>query len=237
MQILKMIVYFIYMIYTVFKEIKFKLIYKTKGEKQALKYGQGAFSKWSDFTIKMIGIDLEVKGRENIPDEACAFIGNHMSILDIPVLRQASRRDVGFVAKKEILKVPMLRFWINNLNCVALDRESPREAIRVINEGANYLKNGYDMTIFPEGTRSKDGKVHEFKKGSMKLAVKAKAPIVPVSINGTSKCFEDNKKFTKGKVTIVFGKPIYTKDLSREEEKELTQRVHDEVLKNMIWVK
>ena len=79
MQVFKMIVYLIYMFYTVFKEIKFKFIYKIKGEKQAIKYGQDAFSKWSDFTIKIIGMDVEVKGRENIPNEACAFIGNHMS--------------------------------------------------------------------------------------------------------------------------------------------------------------
>lgn len=92
------------------------------------------------------------------------------------------------------------------------------------------------MAIFPEGTRSKNGEVSEFKKGSMKLAVKAKAPIVPVSIDGTSKCFEDNKKFKEGKVTIVFGKPIYTDDLTKEEEKTLTSKVRDEVIKNMIRV-
>ncbi|GAA0070678.1 lysophospholipid acyltransferase family protein [Clostridium sardiniense] len=237
MQIFKMIQYGIYMIYVRLKGIKFKYIYKTKGEKAAFAYGQDVFGKWSDFTINMVGMDIEVKGYENIPDEACAFIGNHMSILDIPVLRQSAKRDIGFIAKKEVLKVPILGFWVKNMNCVALDRENPRSAIKVIVKGAEYLKSGYNMAIFPEGTRAKDGKVHEFKKGSMKLAVKAQAPIVPVSIDGTSKCFEDNRKFTKGKVTIVFGKPIYTKDLSKEDEKSLTEKVHDEVLKNMIWVK
>lgn len=236
MQIFKFIKYGIYMLFVRLKGIKFKHIYKKKGEEEAFKYGQEVFRKWSEFTINMTGMDIEVKGYENIPKETCTFIGNHKSILDIPVLKHASQRDVGFIAKKEVLKVPVLGFWVKNMNCVALDRSNPRDAIKVIAKGVEYLKKGHNMAIFPEGTRSKDGEVHEFKKGSMKLAVKAKAPIVPVSIDGTSKCFEDNRKFIPGKVTIVFGKPIYTDTLTKEEEKGLTERVRDEVIRNMIKV-
>lgn len=236
MRIFKYISYFIYMIFVWLKGIKFKYIYKTKGEKEAFMYGQNVFYKWCVYTIKTVGMDIEIKGYENIPNEACAFIGNHLSILDIPVLRYAANRDIGFVAKQEVLKVPVLGFWVKHMNCVPLDRSNPRSAIKVIAQGAQYLKEGYNMAIFPEGTRSKNGEVSEFKKGSMKLAVKAKAPIVPVSIDGTSKCFEDNKKFKEGKVTIVFGKPIYTDDLTKEEEKTLTSKVRDEVIKNMIRV-
>lgn len=236
MQIFKFIKYGIYMIFVRLKGIKFKYIYKKKGEDEAFKYGQDVFEKWSVFTIKTVGMDLEIKGYENIPKGACAFIGNHMSILDIPVLKYASKRDVGFIAKKEVLKVPILGFWVKNMNCVALDRENPRSAVKVIAKGAEYLKRGYSMAIFPEGTRSKDGQVHEFKKGSMKLAVKAKVPIVPVSIDGTSKRFEDTRKFVPGKVTIVFGKPIYTSELTKEEERTLTDRVRNEVINNMIKV-
>ncbi|MDQ0148389.1 lysophospholipid acyltransferase family protein [Eubacterium multiforme] len=237
MQIFKMIKYGIYMIFVRLKGIKFNYIYKTKGQKEAFKYGQDVFGKWSEVTIKTVGMDIEIKGYENIPNETCTFIGNHMSILDIPVLRYASKRGIGFIAKKEVLKVPVLGFWVKHMNCVALDRDNVREAIKVIAKGVEFLKSGYDMAIFPEGTRAKDGKVHEFKKGSIKLATKAKVPIVPFSIDGTSKCFEDNRKFSKGKVTIVFGKPIYTDNLTKEEEKTLTERVQKEVINNMIWVK
>ncbi|MEG1482062.1 lysophospholipid acyltransferase family protein [Clostridium sp.] len=236
MKIFKYIGYFVYMMFVWIKGIKFKYIYKTKGEKDAFAYGQDVFYKWCIYTIKMVGMDIEIKGYENIPKEACTFIGNHMSILDIPVLRYASKRDIGFVAKQEVLKVPVLGFWVKNMNCVPLDRSNPRSAIKVINKGAEYLKSGYNMAIFPEGTRSKDGEVQEFKKGSMKLAIKAKSPIVPVSIDGTSKCFEDNRTFNPGKVTIVFGKPIYTSEITKEEEKTLTERVRNEVINNMIRV-
>lgn len=92
------------------------------------------------------------------------------------------------------------------------------------------------MVIFPEGTRSKDGQVHEFKKGSAKLATKAKAPVVPFSIDGTSKCFEDNRSFREGKVTIVFGKPVYTNEISKEEEKNLSAYLEERVKENLIKV-
>ncbi|MGL5648187.1 MAG: lysophospholipid acyltransferase family protein [Clostridium sp.] len=237
MRIFKYIQYGVCLVSLKCKSFKFNRIKKNDGEDDAFKYAQDVFLKWSEDTLRIIGIDLEIKGIENIPKETCAFIGNHQSILDIPTLKCALRgRMIGFVAKKESLEYPILGFWIKNTNCVPLDRENPREAIRSIVRGSEYIKEGYNMVIFPEGTRSKDGQVHEFKKGSTKLATKAKAPIVPFSIDGTSKCFEVDRKFKDGKVTIVFGEPIYTKDISKEEEKSLASVLEERVKKNMIRV-
>ena len=99
-------------------------------------------------------------------------------------------RLVGFVAKKEVLKVPILSYWLPRAKCIPLDRQNPRDAVRVINEGVKNLKDGYSMMIFPEGTRSLDGKHSPFKKGSLKLAIKAKVPIVPVTIDASFTSFE-----------------------------------------------
>lgn len=237
MKFFKIIYYGLYMIGVRFKGFKFKYIYKKRGEDEAFKYGEDVFLKWCKFTEKMVGMDVEVKGVENIPmDEACVFIGNHQSILDIPVLRLAARKPICFIAKQEVLKVPVLGFWVKNMYCVPLDRSNPRAAIKVINEGVSYIKRGYSMAIFPEGTRSKDGDIHEFKKGSMKLATKAKAKIVPFSIDGTAKCFEDKRKFLPGKVKVVFGEAIDTSTFSHEEEKGLTDRVRNIVIENRIKV-
>ncbi|WP_297634397.1 lysophospholipid acyltransferase family protein [uncultured Clostridium sp.] len=219
------------------KSYKFNKIRKNEGEAEAFKYAQSVFLEWSEDTLRIIGIDVEIIGKENIPKETCAFVGNHQSVLDIPVLKHALRdRTIGFIAKKEALEYPILGFWIKNTNCVPLDRSNPREAIKVISKGAEYIKEGYNMIIFPEGTRSKDGEVHEFKKGSTKLATKAKAPVVPFSINGTAKCFEDTKRFKEGKVTIVFGEPIYTSEISKEEEKNLSSKLEKIVKENIIRV-
>ena len=86
------------------------------------------------------------------------------------------------------------------------------------------------MFIFPEGTRTKDGKLHDFKEGSLKIATKSKCPIIPVGINGTSDVFERQLPFIKSaKVTVSFGKPIYTANMSRDELKAITKTVQNEV--------
>ena len=226
---LKMIWYGIYLVWMRAKGIKRDYLEKHKGEKVAWEYAQEVYRKWSIFTINIIGIELQVEGRENIPDETCVFVGNHQSILDIPTLRIATGRSLDFVAKKELANAPLLGYWITHVKSVTLDRENVREGMKAINTAINNIKDGYTFGIFPEGTRSKDGEIHEFKKGSMKLATKSKVPIVPFSIEGTGDCFENKRKFLPGKVVIKFGKPIATDNLSKEEEKELTDKVKKQV--------
>ncbi|MDD6794432.1 MAG: lysophospholipid acyltransferase family protein [Clostridiaceae bacterium] len=222
--------YGFYMMYMRMRGGKRAVVNKFKGKREAWEYGQSVFSKWSDYTIKAVGMDIHVEGLENIPKETCIFMGNHQSILDIPVLRHVINREVDLVAKQELLKIPVIGYWIKNLNCVAIDRSNAREGIKAINKVVDYVKEGYTYAVFPEGTRSKDGKVHEFKKGTFKIATKSKAPIVPFAIKGTSACFEDNRAFKKGKVYITFGKAVRTNDLTREEEKSLPQDVQKQVI-------
>lgn len=232
MKYLKMAYYGMYMALVRLKGIKRTFIEKTKGERAAWEYGQQVFLKWSEFTIKVIGMDIEIIGKENIPEGTCVFMGNHQSILDIPVLRCTAGREIDFVAKKELVKTPVIGYWITHLKCVALDRENVREGIKAINEAIRNIKEGYSMLVFPEGTRSKDGKIGEFKKGSLKLATKAKVPIVPFSIKGTSACFEDSKEFLPGKVTIVFNKAIDTSNFTKDEENELNDKIYNIIRKS-----
>ncbi|GAB6169750.1 lysophospholipid acyltransferase family protein [Clostridium carnis] len=223
---LKGINYLLYMVALRLKSIKLWYIRKTKGSKAGFEYSAKVGRDWADYTInRSIKMNVTVIGKENIPNEACCFIGNHTSILDIPLLIDSAERSMGFIAKKEMLKTPVIGYWMKQYNCVALDRENTREAIRVIQEGAENLKKGYSMAIFPEGTRSKDGKLREFKKGSLKLATKAKAPIIPVAIDGAYRAFEIDNKFKSIDLKVTFGKAIYTDNLTREEEKALMDKV------------
>lgn len=226
MKIFKGMHYLLYMIVLRLKSIKLWYIRRTKGMKAGFDYSAKVGRDWSDYTInKAIGMNVTVIGKENIPEEACCFVGNHTSILDIPLLMDSAGRAMGFIAKKEMLKAPVIGYWMQQYHCVALDRENTRDAIRVIKEGAENLVNGYSMCIFPEGTRSKNGVLGEFKKGSLKLATRAKAPIIPVAIDGTYRAFEIDRKFKPIDITISFGKPIYTDNLTREEEKQLMGKV------------
>ena len=225
--IIKGILYGAYMLNVRVKAIKHSWIKKYKGQEEADKYAQKTAYLWAKYTIKTIGIDLEVKGLENIPDEACVFIGNHTSILDIPIMFYTIDRLVGFVAKKEMLKAPVIGTWLEKAHCIPLDRENPREAIKTINYGVELLKKGYSLAIFPEGTRSKDGNIGEFKKGSLKLATKAKAPIVTIAIDRAYTSFEKDKKFKPSKIKVTFGNVISTAELTKEEEKTLNEDVRN----------
>lgn len=211
------------------KGIKRDYIEKFKGEEEAWKYAQEVFRKWTYFTINIIGMEIEVEGFENIPDKTCVFMGNHQSILDIPVMRYSTQRTLDFVAKKELAKAPLIGYWITHVKSVTIDRDNIREGMKAINQAVNNIKDGYNFTIFPEGTRSKDGKIHEFKRGSIKIASKSKAPIIPVAIKGTSACFEDSKEFVPGKVKVIFGEAIETENISKEVERELMLRVEESV--------
>lgn len=231
MIIFKYIHYGLYMLCLRIKGIKLFWIRKIKGTEAADKYVEKVALAWSKFTVDIIGINLIVEGEENIPDEPCVFIGNHTSILDIPILMHTAKRTVGLIGKKELIKIPILGYWMKQNHCIPLDRENPRAAIKVINQGIEYVKSGYNMGIFPEGTRNKEGKVGDFKKGSLKLATKAKVKIVPVAIDRASRCFEDERSFKPADVRVVYCKPIDTAKLSKEEEKELTEVVREEILK------
>jgi 1-acyl-sn-glycerol-3-phosphate acyltransferase len=229
----KKILYGFYMIWIRIKGYKFKYIKGTRGEAVALEYLKKVAYLWSKFTMNIIGIDLEVKGLENIPQETCVFIGNHSSILDIPILIYTTDRNLGFIAKKEILKTPIIGYWLKNSRCVPIDRENARAAMESINEAIKNIQEGNTMVIFPEGTRNKEGKVGTFKKGSLRIATKSKAPIVPVSIDRASRAFEDTRKFIPTKIKVVFGKPIDTRNLTKEEEINLTDTIRDTIISNL----
>jgi 1-acyl-sn-glycerol-3-phosphate acyltransferase len=229
----KKICYGFYMLWIRIKGYKFWYIKKTKGEPAAIEYLKKVGYLWSKFTIDIIGIDLEVTGLENIPKEACVFIGNHSSILDIPILLYKTDRALGFISKKEILKTPIIGYWLRNSKCVPIDRENPRAAIESINKAIKNINEGYSMVIFPEGTRNKEGKVGPFKKGSLRLATKSKAPIVPVSIDRASRAFEDTRTFVPTKIKVVFGKAVETKNLSKEEEANLADNIRNIIITNL----
>ena len=191
-----------------------------------------AIVKWGLKVIGFIsGVKLEVNGLDNIPDgQAVLFVGNHISFFDIIVTYPLMKRPTGYIAKKEIKKVPFLSWWMYFVNCIFLDRKDPRQGLKSVLEASEKIKNGTSIFLFPEGTRSKDGKLAEFKDGGFKIATKSKAPIVPVGIQGTSDILENHFPIIKsGKVIVNFGKPVYTSEMSKAEQKSLPDLVREQV--------
>lgn len=181
--------------------------------------------------IAISGSTVETEGLENIPDEACLFVGNHTGYFDIMVTETVIPTGVGYVAKDSFSSIPGLSAWMDLIHCLFLNRSDPKEGIKTILKGAEYLKEGYSMLIFPEGTRSKDGQLGEFKGGSLKMAQKAHCPIVPVAISGSSTIFEDNKNLSikPSTVNVTFGKPIYISQMSRAEQKLILEQIKETI--------
>ncbi|WP_061320298.1 lysophospholipid acyltransferase family protein [Clostridium botulinum] len=224
----------LYMLLSLLRIIKLKHL-KRKGNKEEIdRYINKSVVGWAKFIVNGIGIKINKKGLENVPDGPCLFVGNHQGLLDVPVIVSSLDRYVGFVAKKEMLKLKILTYWMKEMKCVFMDRQNVRAAVKTINEGVENLKNGYSMLIFPEGTRSRGENLGEFKKGSMKLGIKAGVPIVPIAIDGTYNVLEANgKKIKAADVDLIICPPIYPNELSKEEQNNLSVTIRDVIQKEL----
>ncbi|WP_425806277.1 lysophospholipid acyltransferase family protein [Desulfitobacterium sp. Sab5] len=183
--------------------------------------------KWALSLLKLAGVTVSVTGQEKIAGQSpVLFVSNHQGNFDIPILLGHIDQPKAFIAKIELLKLPMIRTWMKHMKCVFIDRTNARQSLKVINQAADYLKEGYSMVIFPEGTRSKSRNLGEFKAGSLKLAAKAGVPIVPIAIDGSYKIMEQNGfRIKPAHVKITVFDPIATVGLSKEETAKLPEKV------------
>lgn len=183
--------------------------------------------RWMGTILKIGGVQVEVEGSEHIPESPVVFVCNHQSMIDIPVLLTALGRPRALMAKAVLGKIPLLRGWMKLFDCIFVHRSDPKSARISYEEGIRLVKNGRDLQIFAEGTRSKDGEIAEFKAGGFRIASSAGAPIVPLLIDGSRYTLEENGGWIcPGKVTLRVFEPIATTGLSREELKALPERVH-----------
>ena len=172
----------------------------------------------------LAGITCEVRGLENIPkDRAVLYVGNHRSYFDIVMGYTTVPSPTGFIAKKEMIGIPLLNLWMEQMNCLFLDRANIKEGLKTILTGIEKVKGGVSMWIFPEGTRneSKDpADLMEFHEGSLKIAEKSGCPVIPVAITGTDDVFERHTPWIrKSHVIIEYGEPISLKELPPDKKK------------------
>ena len=156
--------------------------------------------QWAFKVILWIaGVNVTVIGEEHIPDEPVLYIGNHRSFFDVPITYSRCRRLTGFVAKKEIEKVPLLSTWMRFLYCLFLDRDDVRAGLKTILTAIEQVKNGISIFIFPEGTRNKGEElsVLPFHDGSFKIAEKTGCAVIPVSINNSVQILEAHFPFIR----------------------------------------
>ena len=183
-------------------------------------YIREACDNWSDALIKTFGMDVHVTGKENLPKEGpVVFVSNHQGYADIIVLMNAlDTIQFGFVAKDDLIKIPLFGKWILRIRSVSMHRDETKEAVKAI----------------LEGTRSKGPEMGEFKKGAFKLATKPKVPIVPVTVHGSYRAFEDNGVFKGSRVDIVLHPQVETKDLGKQDESALVNQVEGTIRDSLL---
>lgn len=193
--------------------------------------------RWAFSTIlKIDGTTITVIGQERIPrDQAVLYVGNHRSFFDILLTYVLVPDLTGFVAKKELSRFPVFKVWMKYIHCLFLDRSNIKEGLKMILDGAEKIKNGISVFIFPEGTRShgeNELDMLEFHNGSLKMASKANCPIVPVALLNTRNIFEAHfPKIRKTHVVIEFGEPIFLSELSREDKKNIGSYTQEQLKK------
>ena len=190
------------------------------------------------FILWLTGARITVIGEENVPkDTPVLYIGNHRSFFDILLTYTRCPIRTGYVAKKEMEKVPLLSNWMKYLHCLFLDRKDIKQGLQTILAAVDKVKSGISICIFPEGTRSRsedETDMLPFHDGSFKIATRAKCPIIPIAMSNTAGIWESHFPTIKPVHVIVeYGKPIYPDELDKEDKKHLgayTQNVIKEML-------
>lgn len=192
---------------------------------------------WGRWIIRVCGIDVQVEGLERLrPGQSYVLISNHLSNFDIWSTLGTMPFTVRFVAKKELLRYPVFGQALAVSDHIVIDRQNPEAAIEKINAAAARTPDGIGILFYAEGTRSRDGKIHEFKKGGVSLALRAKLPIVPMTVSGTRKFLPRGCAVIRpgGRVRIVLGDPVPTADLPFDARDELNERIRRTVVENYV---
>ncbi|WP_456279029.1 lysophospholipid acyltransferase family protein [Bacillus sp. AK128] len=186
--------------------------------------------RWAKGVVKTSGARVSVEGEEFIPDGPVLFVSNHQGNFDIPLLIGYIKKPIGFISKIEVKKLPIISHWMEVLPCIFMDRNNPRQSVKAMKEGSELLTKGHSMVIFPEGTRSKGGPVAPFKSGSFRLATKSGVPIVPITIDGSYKLFEEKGfLFQPGDVKITIHPPIVSEVYNQWNINELAEVVQEKI--------
>lgn len=181
---------------------------------------------WARLEAAAAGMRIEASGLERVPERGrVCLVANHEGLMDIILVIACVRRRVGFVAKKEGLWVPFINLWVLALDSVFLDRHDVARGKRAIDRAVRKIVRGSAMIIFPEGTRSQGRGLGAFRHGSFKLATRAEALLVPVSIEGTSAVWELRRRITPATARLLVHEPIATAGLGPEERRALPERV------------
>jgi 1-acyl-sn-glycerol-3-phosphate acyltransferase len=186
--------------------------------------------------LKLSGARVKVKGLENLdPNENYVFISNHRSYLDTATLFIYTGRRIGLVAKKELLKAPVLGQGMGFVNIIAIDRSNAERARRSMEKARQVLEENYSFGVFAEGTRAMPGELLPFKKGAFHLALQTRAPIIPVAIKNTDWMMGKRTGVSyPGTIEMVLLPPIETENLTTDDLMDLLKKTREKIAEELV---
>ncbi|WP_036224770.1 lysophospholipid acyltransferase family protein [Mesoaciditoga lauensis] len=226
------IAFLMYMLYAPFFTRKAS---RLKGEKKE-EYIKFHVGRWGRRAFEWAKSEVVILGRENIPKEGpYIIVANHRSMLDISLIQGYINPHAGFIAKKELDKFFTIGDFLRVLGGELIDRDNPRDAIKAISRMIKRMKEEKQVVaIFPEGTRSQDGKVHEFKAGSMKIILKSKVPVLPMAIVGTDRSMPKGTFYIRrAKIVASVLPPIPPERFEGMKTPELAKLLRDVIVKEI----
>ncbi len=182
---------------------------------------------WAWIILHVSGVSLNVTGKEKLDRKrSYIIISNHQSHFDGPAIAVSLGLQFRWIAKKELLKIPVMGHALKAMGNIFIDRTNKEIAMQNIREGLNQLPKGVGVMVFAEGTRSKDGSIGKFKKGGFAAAIQTGFPILPVTILGSARALPKNGiVFNPGTIDVKISDPIETCEYTTERLDELVEKV------------
>jgi 1-acyl-sn-glycerol-3-phosphate acyltransferase len=187
---------------------------------------------WAKSLLLIARTKVEIQGLEKIdPNGSYVFVSNHLSYMDTPVVFSSIPVQFRFLAKKGLFKIPFLGWHLSTAGHIPVPREDPRSSLRTLSRAAELIQtHAISLLIFPEGGRTMDGELHDFKDGAAYLAIKAQAPVVPLALRGTREILPmGSATIRHGRVRLLVGDPIQTTGLTLHDRRRLTEAAREQV--------
>lgn len=190
---------------------------------------------WAQHVLWIAGVKLEVRGRENIPStDRVAFVTNHQSYFDIPILMSTIPKLLGFIAKAELGKIPIINMWMKAMGCIFIERKKASESLNRSRARIEKAQQGEPVVLFPEGTRSKGPLLGRFKTGSLQILFSTDLTIIPVSISGSYHLLEENKKLKRGTVHVTFHEPVQGSNVTDKNAKDVAHQLRKTIQDGLV---
>lgn len=180
------------------------------------------------FFVNCVGVHVHIRGTERIPPGTCIFAANHTSSADAPAVVGAIPRRIAILLKRSLFEWPIVGQAFRLAHFIPVDRFNRESAIESLEKATEALRNGQSFLIYPEGTRSPDGRLQEFKRGTAVMAIKSGVSVVPVACSGAHRVMEKRKlKIKPGHILVEFLDPIDPTKYSFDEREVLIREIHD----------